>query len=94
MAIKDLDQAALVVKLYSDLEIANVNAKAWTDQVMKIKNQLAEMPIYRENASAADIAFCDNSYTASDVFDKSVPTPPSKFTETESAPPLPGEPIL
>lgn len=79
MAIKDLAQASQTYELFNRLEIAMQNADQWTQQVMAIKTELATLPEYIANASVQDVAYADNSFTASDVFNKAVPVPPSKI---------------
>lgn len=76
MAIKDLDQAAQVVKLYADLKQAALYAKQWADSVVGIQAQINALPDYGINADAAQKQYVATLSTISDTFSKAVPIAP------------------
>ena len=76
MAIKNLDEAAQVVKLYTDLKNAQAYAKQWADTVISIQKQLAAMQEFTQNVSPAELEYVNDSMAVSDVYSKAIPTPP------------------
>lgn len=76
MAIKDLEQARIVARLYDDLKQATIYAKQWADTVVNIEKQLGVMPEYLNNVSPDESEFIDSAKNISDTFAKAIPVSP------------------